>query len=71
MSYVKGGFVHGRHDEVRDLFASLLKDVCHDVHLHKVYQRKFWVEALTNLIKHVLMSAHEDFGKEGNAHLLL
>ena len=27
---MKGGFVHRRHDEVRDLFASLLKDVCHD-----------------------------------------
>ena len=28
---MKGGFAHRRHDEVRDLFASLLKDVCHDV----------------------------------------
>ena len=27
---LKGGFVHRRHDDVRDLFASLLKDVCHD-----------------------------------------
>ena len=31
MSCMKGGFVHRRHDEVRDLFASLLQDVCHDV----------------------------------------
>ena len=31
MTRMKGGFVHRRHDEVRDLFASLLKDVCHDV----------------------------------------
>lgn len=31
MSCLKGGFVHRRHDEVRDLFADLLKDVCHDV----------------------------------------
>ena len=30
MSCMKGGFVHRRHDDVRDLFASLLKDVCHD-----------------------------------------
>ena len=30
MSYMKGGFVHRRHDDVRDPFASLLKDVCHD-----------------------------------------
>ena len=31
MSCMKGGFVHRRHDDVGDLFASLLKDVCHDV----------------------------------------
>ena len=31
MSCMKGGFVHRRHDDVRDLFATLLKDVCHDV----------------------------------------
>ena len=31
MSCIKRGFVHRRHDDVRDLFASLLKDVCHDV----------------------------------------
>ena len=29
MSYMKGGFVHRRHDDVRDLFASLLMGVCH------------------------------------------
>ena len=28
---MKGGLVHSRHDDVRDLFATLLKDVCHDV----------------------------------------
>ena len=28
---MKGGFVHRRHDDLRDLLASLLKDVCHDV----------------------------------------
>ena len=31
MSCMKNGFVHRRHDDVRDLFASLLKDICHDV----------------------------------------
>ena len=31
MSCMKGGFIHRRHDDVRDLFATLLKDVCHDV----------------------------------------
>ena len=27
---MKGGFVHRRHDDERDLFASLLMGVCHD-----------------------------------------
>ena len=31
MSCMKGGFIHRSHDDVRDLFATLLKDVCHDV----------------------------------------
>ena len=31
MSCMKGGFVYRRHDEVRDMLANLLKDVCHDV----------------------------------------
>ena len=36
MSCMKGGFIRKRHDEVRDLFASLLQDVCHalEVKLH-------------------------------------
>ena len=33
MSCKKGGFVHRKHDEVRDLLASLLQDVCHDVEI--------------------------------------
>ena len=31
MSCMKGWFVYTRHDDVRDLFATLFKDVCHDV----------------------------------------
>lgn len=31
MSCMKGGFIHRRHDDVRDLFATLLKDVCYDI----------------------------------------
>lgn len=30
MTYMKGGFVRKRHDEARDLFSSLLKDLYHD-----------------------------------------
>ena len=33
MSCMKGGCVHRRHDEERDLFASLFRDVCHDVNV--------------------------------------
>ena len=38
MSCMKGGFVHRRHDDVRDLFASLLEDVCHDVEVEPHHQ---------------------------------
>ena len=31
MSCMKGGFNYKRHDDVRDLLANLLKEVCHDV----------------------------------------
>ena len=31
MSCMKGGFIYKRHDDVRDLLANLLKEVCHDV----------------------------------------
>lgn len=30
MTYMKSGFVRKRHDEARDLFSSLLKDLYHD-----------------------------------------
>ena len=45
VSCMKGGFVHRRHDEVHDLFATLLKNVCHDVevelHLQTLTAEKF------------------------------
>ena len=31
MSCMKRGFIYKRHDDVRDLLANLLKEVCHDV----------------------------------------
>ena len=73
MSCMKGGFVHRRHDEVRDLFASLLQDVCHDVEIEPPLQALSG-EALsgsTNSSDEArLDSAHEDFGKGGNVHFL-
>ena len=47
MSCMKGGFVHRRHDEVRDLFASLLQDVCHDVEV-KPHLQTLTGETLTS-----------------------
>ena len=45
VSCIKRGFVYRRHDEVRDLFSSILKDVCHDVevepHLQTLTAEKF------------------------------
>ena len=31
MSCLKGGFIHQRHDELRDTIANLTKEVCNDV----------------------------------------
>ena len=46
-SCMKGGFVHRRHKEVRDLFISLLKDVCHDVEV-KPHLQTLTGEVLTS-----------------------
>ena len=35
---MKGGFVHRRHYEVHDLFATLLKDICHQVEVEPKLQ---------------------------------
>ena len=34
MPCMKGGFIYRWHDDVRDMLANLLKDVCHDVQPH-------------------------------------
>lgn len=36
MSCMTGGFIYKRHDDVRDLLANLLKDVCHDVQVEPI-----------------------------------
>ena len=45
MSCLKGGFIHQRHDEIRDTIANLTKEVCNDVevepHLIKLTGEKF------------------------------
>ena len=70
---MKGGFVHRRHDEVRDLFTSLLKDVCHNVevepHLRfRPSQETFLPAVPTPLIKLAWISVRSVFGKGGNVH---
>lgn len=42
MSCMKGRSVHRRHDDVQDLFASLFKDVCHDVEVKPHLQPLTW-----------------------------
>ena len=46
MSCMKGGFIYRRHDDVRDMLANLLKDVCHDVQVEPHLQ-SLTGEALT------------------------
>ena len=38
MSCKKGGFIHSRHNEVRDFTASLLNEVCNDVSIEPILQ---------------------------------
>ena len=35
---MKGGFIYKRHDDVRDLLANLLKEMCHDVQVEPYLQ---------------------------------
>ena len=69
---MKGGFVDRRHDEVHDLFTTLLKDVCHDVevepHLQTLTAEKFNQQVPTPLMKLVWISVRTVFGKGGNVH---
>ena len=34
----KGGYTHLRHNEIRDVFANLMDDVCHDVQIEPKFQ---------------------------------
>ena len=36
MSYKKGGFINIRHNDVRDLTAKLLSEVCHNVQVKPI-----------------------------------
>ena len=50
MTCTKGRFVYRRHEYVRDQFASLLKNVCHDVEVEPQLQA-LTEEALSNSTK--------------------
>ena len=38
LSHPKGGYTHLRHNEIRDTFAILLDEVCHDVEIEPKLQ---------------------------------
>ena len=74
MTCMKGGFVHRRHGDERDEFASLLKNVCYDVEVEPQLQA-LTGEALNNSAKSSdearLDVSARGFGKGGNVHFLM
>lgn len=46
LSCLKGGFIHGRHDEIRDFTANLLTETCHDVLVEPTLQPVLEKESL-------------------------
>jgi hypothetical protein len=72
---MKGGFVHRRHDEVRDMLANLLKDVCHDVevepHLQILTGEVLTSSANSSDDALVWISVLVVFGKGGNVHFMM
>ena len=70
---MKRRFVHRRHDDVRDLFASLLKDVCHDVEVKPHFQplTEVLISSANSSDEARLDVSARGFGKEGNVHFLM
>ena len=74
MSCMKGGFVHRRNEEVRDLFASMLQDVCHDVEVEPRLQTQtgeILSSSTNSMMKRAWMLGREGCGKGGNVHSLM
>ena len=46
LSCLKGGFIHGRHNELRDFTANLLTETCHDVLIEPTLQPVLEKESL-------------------------
>lgn len=66
MSCMKSGFVHRRHDDVQDLFASLLKDVCHDAEVEPHLKHFFMPGILTHLQSHLNQKLDTAFSSNEN-----
>ena len=74
MSCIKGGFIYKRHDNVRDLLANLLKEVCHNVQVEPHLQTL--TGEVLNGGAHSSDEARLDvsvrsFGKRGNVHFMM
>ena len=74
MSCTKGGFVHRRHDDVRDLFASLIMDVYPDFEVEPHVQTltgELFTSSANSSDEARLVSLRAVFGKGGNLHFLM
>ena len=64
LSCLKGGFIHGRHNELRDFTANLLTETCHDVLIEPTLQPVLEKESLP-LQSNTRDDARLDIGMNG------
>ena len=74
LSCKKGGFINQRHDNVRNLFTSLLNKVCTNVgsepHLTPLSGEHLRFRTANRKMMPVLISKHVGFGEEDKMHIL-
>ena len=71
----KGGYIHMRHDEIRDTFANLMSEVCYDVEIEPKLQslqgESFVNNSTTTDEDARLDEKQTDYGAQGLAELSL
>lgn len=72
LSCLKGGFIHRRHDEIRDLLAAIIHEVAHDVFIEPGLQcpAKLRLPVPTLLMTLVLISPREFSSRDVKKHSL-
>jgi len=69
---MKGGFIHTRHDDLRNTFANLLSEICNDVAIEpSMLALNDELETGKNKMKHDLTFRPGDSGSVGREHFLM